>query len=96
MSEKFHRGVTIQSMILGSDATHLTNFAGDKAVYVVYLTLGNIQKEVRHKSTFKCWMVLAYLPKPKFVNTNFCATQTISEAKGMPSLCRKIFLHEAL
>src|ERR1700733_6285847 len=96
MSEKFHPGITIQSVVLGSDATHLTNFSGDKSIHAVYMTLGNIRKEVRHKSTFKCWMVLAYLPKPKFANTKFDATGTLGEADGMPSLCGKIFLHEAL
>lgn len=96
MSKKFHQGITIQSIVLGSDATHLTNFAGDKSIHAVYITLGNIEKELRHKSSFKCWMVLAYLPKPKFAKTKFSATHTIGETEGMPTLCRKIFVHEAL
>jgi len=74
MSEKFHPGITIQSVVLGSDATHLTNFSGDKSIHAVYMTL----------------------PKPKFANTKFDATGTLGEANGMPSLCGKIFLHEAL
>jgi len=74
MAKKFHPGITIQSVVLGSDATHLTNFSGDKAIHAVYMTL----------------------PKPKFSKTEFNATHTVAEAKGMPALCQKIFVHEAL
>ena len=36
----------ILSVILASDKTHLTNFAGDKSIHVVYMSLGNICKDI--------------------------------------------------
>ena len=38
-------GVTITPIILSSDKTQLTCFAGDKQVWLVYMSIGNIEKE---------------------------------------------------
>src|SRR5258706_2850327 len=37
---------TILGIILASDDTHLTNFTGDKKMHTVYLSIGNISKDV--------------------------------------------------
>ena len=42
-------GVTIAPVILSSDKTQLSRFSGDKQAWPVYLTLGNIPKELRRK-----------------------------------------------
>ena len=39
-------GATILGVILASDKTHLTNFAGDKSMHTVYMSLGNIHKDI--------------------------------------------------
>ena len=39
-------GATIAPIILSSDKTQLSVFQGDKSAWLVYLTIGNISKEV--------------------------------------------------
>ncbi|KAI0729649.1 hypothetical protein C8Q72DRAFT_912150 [Fomitopsis betulina] len=46
--EKTHPGATIVPLIVSSDKTQLTMF-GNKAAYPVYLTIGNLPKEIRRK-----------------------------------------------
>lgn len=52
--------------MLSSDKTLLTNTAGDKNTHCVYLSCGNIQKEVRSKASARCWVKIAEIPVPKF------------------------------
>src|SRR5258708_7885877 len=42
---------TILGIILASDHTYLTNFMGDKKMHGVYLSIGNISKDVHQKHT---------------------------------------------
>ncbi|KAG8978586.1 hypothetical protein FRB93_010953 [Tulasnella sp. JGI-2019a] len=43
---KLCKGSTIAHVILSSDKTQLSNFSGDKSAWPVYITLGNISKDV--------------------------------------------------
>lgn len=65
-------------------------------MHPVYLSLGNIHKNVRSKVSRGCWVLLAKIPTPKFSKTHFNTTQTEGEKKGMPGLLRKILFHECL
>ena len=49
-------------IILASDQTHLTNFSGDKKLWPVYLTLGNIHSRIRNKPSAHAWIPIALLP----------------------------------
>ncbi len=42
-------GTTILGIILASDKTHLTNYAGDKSMHAVYMSMGNIHKAIQRK-----------------------------------------------
>jgi len=53
-------------IILYSDKTRLTVIGGDKSAWLVYMTLGNIEKGHRNQLTFHCWVPIAYLPVPKW------------------------------
>lgn len=90
------KGLVILAIILASDKTHLTNFSGDKVMYPVYLSLGNIEKGVRAKLSSDCWVLFAKIPVSKFAKTYFNTTLTEAEKKGMPALLRKILFHECL
>lgn len=47
-----------------SDATHMTNFSGDKKAHPIYLTIGNLSSEVRTKPSSRATQLLAMLPPP--------------------------------
>lgn len=54
-------GGTIVPVIISSDKTRLTKFKG-KDAYPVYLTIGNLPKEIRRKVSHQGQILLAYLP----------------------------------
>ncbi|THU98466.1 hypothetical protein K435DRAFT_818868 [Dendrothele bispora CBS 962.96] len=54
-------GVTIIPVIVSSDKTQITLFR-NKSAYPVYLTIGNLPKEIRRKPSQQGQILLAYLP----------------------------------
>ncbi|KAH9972923.1 hypothetical protein BJV77DRAFT_968508 [Russula vinacea] len=59
--EKQRPGATIIPIILSSDKTQLTLFHS-KSAYPVYLTIGNIRKDVRRKPSRCAQMLVGYIP----------------------------------
>ncbi|KAI0826680.1 hypothetical protein BC628DRAFT_1419162 [Trametes gibbosa] len=59
--EKRMPGTTILPVIISSDKTQLTVF-GSKTAYPVYMTLGNLPKDIRRKPSRRGQILLAYLP----------------------------------
>ena len=55
---------TVVPIIISTDQTKLTQFK-DKVAYPVYLTIGNIPKEIRRKPSTQSQILLAYLPVHK-------------------------------
>ncbi|KAJ8468795.1 hypothetical protein ONZ45_g17114 [Pleurotus djamor] len=62
--EKKTPGATIVPIIISSDKTQLTLFR-NKTAYPLYLTIGNIPKEIRRKPSKRAYILLAYLPVTK-------------------------------
>jgi hypothetical protein len=62
--DRIPEGGTVVPLLFGSDKTHLTNFSGDKAAWPLYMTLGNIKKEIRRQSSKRAWVLVALLPVP--------------------------------
>ncbi|KAJ7125731.1 hypothetical protein C8R46DRAFT_1250545 [Mycena filopes] len=65
--EKDHPGATIIPIIISSDKTQLTVF-GNKTAYPVYMTIGNIPKEIRRKPSRRGYVLLGYLPTSRMKN----------------------------
>jgi hypothetical protein len=71
MQSKLPNGSTVIPIILNSDATHL-DVLGRQKVHPIYLTIGNIPKGVRQKSSRHAIILLGYLPilKPTLQEKN--------------------------
>lgn len=55
-------GAALVPVIAMSDATHLSNFSGDLKAWPVYMTIGNIEREVRCSPSSTAVVLLALLP----------------------------------
>jgi hypothetical protein len=86
-------GATLLGVIIASDKTHLTNFTGDKAMHPVYISIGNIKKDVRRKKNSRAWMLLAMLPISKFPMTEFTEGATKMEKTRTPGILRTCMFH---
>ena len=58
-------GATIAPLILSSDKTQLTQFQGDKKAWPVYLTIGNLSKEIQCQPSAHATILVGYLPVTK-------------------------------
>ncbi|KAF8424430.1 hypothetical protein BGX38DRAFT_1107338 [Terfezia claveryi] len=54
-------GCTLVPVILTSDQTFLTNFSGDKKLWPLFMSIGNIPSHVRNKPTAQAWILIGLL-----------------------------------
>jgi len=52
---------TIVPVICASDKTHLTNFSGDQHAWPLYLTIGNIQRDIRRTAKKRAWIFVGLI-----------------------------------
>ncbi|KAG1832538.1 hypothetical protein EV424DRAFT_1564026 [Suillus variegatus] len=72
-------GATQVPIILGSDKTPVTRVTGGLEMHPVFITIGNIDSEVRSKATLRAWRCVGYMPIVKFkVHPDY---QTILQAR---------------
>ena len=62
--QKISVGGTLVPVLLASDKTHLTNYSGDKSGWPLYMSIGNIHKDIRRKLSNNAWILLGLLPVP--------------------------------
>ena len=67
--------------MISSDKTQVTSFGG-KSVYPVYVTIGNIHKDIQRKPSTHAQVLLAYLP----VSTLDQIDSATSRRRAVPNL----------
>ena len=53
---------TLGPILLTSDQSCLTNFAGDKKLWSSYMSIGNISSQIRNKPASQAWICIGLLP----------------------------------
>ncbi|KAG2347324.1 hypothetical protein BDR05DRAFT_1040781 [Suillus weaverae] len=72
-------GATIVPIIAASDKTPVTRHTGGLEMHPLFLTIGNIQADIRMKVTSHAWRCTAFMPIPTFiVNSDF---QTLLQSR---------------
>jgi hypothetical protein len=61
-------GSALIPVLLASDSTHLTQFAGDKHAWPLYMSIGNIHSSIRNKPVNNAWKLIAYIPTATFLD----------------------------
>ncbi|KAI9436290.1 hypothetical protein H4582DRAFT_2112156 [Lactarius indigo] len=85
-----HRlGATVVPVIISSDKTQLTLFRG-KTAYPVYLTIGNIPKDIRRKPSRRAQILIGYLPTARLEGINNKATRRCALGNVFHLCMRKI------
>jgi hypothetical protein len=55
-------GTSLIPVLITSDQTCLTNFSGDKKLWPIFMSLGNIPSGIRNKPSNQAWILLGLLP----------------------------------
>ncbi|KAG8724348.1 hypothetical protein FRC09_019797 [Ceratobasidium sp. 395] len=59
---------TIVPVIFATDKTQMTKLSGNQSAYPVYMTIGNISKSIRSKSSKHATVIVGYLPVDSFAD----------------------------
>ena len=58
-------GATAAPLIISTDKTQLSRFSGDKQAWPVYLTIGNLSKDLRRQPSRRTQILIGYIPVTK-------------------------------
>ncbi|KAG8727897.1 hypothetical protein FRC10_005488, partial [Ceratobasidium sp. 414] len=81
-------------VLFGSDKTHLTHYSGDVKVHALYVSLGNIKKDMRAQTSKRAWMLIAYIPICKWENTlEKVDPKTKAHKNALPGILSRRLFH---
>ena len=86
--EKESPGITIIPVILSSDKTRVVLF-GTKTAYPVYMTIGNIPKDIRRKPSRRTHVLIGYLPTTQLLHVS----SVVSRHRMVANLFHHCFSH---
>ncbi|KAG2044004.1 hypothetical protein BDR03DRAFT_930769 [Suillus americanus] len=70
IQDQLPKGATIVLMIIASDKTPVTRHTGGLEMHPIFVTISNIQSDMRMRATCHAWRCVAYMPIPKFVDVH--------------------------
>ncbi|KAI0279323.1 hypothetical protein BGY98DRAFT_1089274 [Russula aff. rugulosa BPL654] len=89
---KLPQGATVSPIILASDKTNLSQFGGDKQAWPVYLTIGNLSKDIRRQPSSHGSVLIGYLPVAKLLNFPESAPAGKAGTDGINMTCADGFV----
>jgi hypothetical protein len=93
ISQQAPEGVGILPAIIGSDATHVTNFSGDGKMHPVYVSSGHIHAAARNRPSLHAFILVGYIPVCKFLKTSFSTAQ---DRKTLPGRLQARLHHQCM
>ncbi|KAJ7795018.1 hypothetical protein B0H14DRAFT_3555990 [Mycena olivaceomarginata] len=87
--EKRQPGATVVPVIISTDKTQTTMFR-NKAAYPVYMTIGNIPKDIRRKPSRQGYILIGYLPTTRLDHITVAAARRRAVANLYHACMRKI------
>ncbi|KAI0039049.1 hypothetical protein FA95DRAFT_1585366 [Auriscalpium vulgare] len=82
-------GATVVPLLISTDSTQLTLFR-NKSAYPIYMTIGNIPKDIRRKPSRRAQILLGYLPTSRFTHIKDKETRRRALANVFHACMRKI------
>ncbi|KAG2029027.1 hypothetical protein BDR03DRAFT_936897 [Suillus americanus] len=70
IQDQLPKGATIVLMIIASDKTPVTRHTGGLEMHPIFVTISNIQSDMRMRATCHAWRCITYMPIPKFVDVH--------------------------
>ncbi|KAF8430741.1 hypothetical protein BGX38DRAFT_1104444 [Terfezia claveryi] len=80
-------GSSLVPVLITSDQTCLTNFSGDKKLWPIFMSVGNIPSAIRNKPSSQAWILIGLLPiGPKRTKLHLTMTDSAKEG-GSEIVC---------
>lgn len=85
------------AIILASDKTQLSTHSGNVKAWPVYLSIGNIEVNVRKTTSKRAWILVAKVPVHPFSKTEFNTGERMKTMAGrMPGILSQKLFHKCM